>query len=188
MLRGNVSQVEKLPAFWLWLIRFHMGVVYFYGGIAKFDPDWLGGLATKELMSIANRGTVLESLIEYAWVPYFYSWVGMLFDLLTPFLMLWKPTRKWAFLAAVLFHINNYLVFPIGIFPILSIVLTLMFFDAEFPKRITHRRLRSWISFYYRELLSKNEKKHSNIKNKLKFIFFLCKNHLNFFTTFYEKN
>ncbi len=70
VLRGNVSQVEKLPAFWLWLIRFHMGVVYFYGGLAKFDPDWMGGLATKELMSIANRGTVLESLIEYAWVPY----------------------------------------------------------------------------------------------------------------------
>ncbi len=164
VLRGNVSQVEKLPAFWLWLIRFHMGVVYFYGGIAKFDPDWLGGLAPKELMSIANRGTVLESLIEYAWVPYFYSWVGMLFDLLTPFLMLWKPVRKWAFLAAVIFHINNYFVFPIGIFPILSIVLTLMFFDADFPKKITHIRLRTRINLYYRELVSKVEKKHSKVE------------------------
>ena len=162
VLRGNVSQFEKLPAFWLWLIRFHIGVVYFYGGIAKFDPDWLGGLATKELMSIANRGTVLESLIEYAWVPYLYAWTGMLFDLLIPFLMLWKPVRKWAFLAAVLFHLNNYLVFPIGIFPVLSIVLTMMFFDAEFPKRMTNRRLRKWISFHYYERLSKVEKKHSN--------------------------
>ena len=164
VLRGNVSQVEKLPAFWLWLIRFHMGVVYFYGGIAKFDPDWLGGLATKELMSIANRGTVLESLIEYAWVPYLYAWTGMLFDLLIPFLMLWKPVRKWAFFAAFLFHLNNYLVFPIGIFPVLSIVMTLMFFDAEFPKRMTHRRLRKWISFHYYERLSKVEKKHTDVE------------------------
>ena len=159
VLRGNVSHTEKIPALWLWLIRFHMGVVYFYGGIAKFDPDWLGGLATKELMSIANRGTVLESLIEYAWTPYLYAWTGMLFDLLVPFLLLWKPVRKWAFLAAVLFHINNYIVFPIGIFPVLSLVMTLMFFDADFPKKITHKRLRSFISLYYHERLSKFEKK-----------------------------
>ena len=112
-----------------------MGVVYFYGGIAKLDPDWLGGLATKELMSIANRGTVLEDLIEYNLGSLFYGWLGMLFDLLIPFLMLWKPVRKWAFLAAVLFHINNYFVFPIGIFPVLSLVMTLMFFDADFPKK-----------------------------------------------------
>ena len=46
VLRGNVSHTEQLPALWLWLIRFHMGLVYVYGGIAKFDPDWLGGLAT----------------------------------------------------------------------------------------------------------------------------------------------
>ena len=160
-LRGSVSHAEKLPALWLWLIRFHIGVVYIYGGIAKFDPDWLGGLATKELMLIANRGTVLEDIIEYAWVPYIYGWVGMLFDLLIPFLMLWKPVRKWAFLAAVLFHINNYFVFPIGIFPVLSLVLTLMFFDADFPKKLAPKRLCNWISFYYFKQLSKSEKNQS---------------------------
>ena len=154
-LRGKVSPTEKLPAFWLWLIRFHIGVVYFYGGIAKFDPDWLSGMATKELMLIANRGTLLENLIEYAWVPYFYGWVGMLFDLLIPFLMLCKPVRKWAFLAAVLFHLNNYFVFPIGIFPVLSLVLTTMFFEADFPKKMAPKRLWSWISIYYFKRLSK---------------------------------
>jgi len=162
VLRGKVSHTEKLPALWLWLIRFHMGVVYFYGGIAKFDPDWLGGLATKELMLVANRGTVLESLMEYALVPHFYAWSGMLFDLTIPFLMLWKRVRKWAFLAAVLFHTNNYFVFPIGIFPVLSLVLTLMFFDADFPRKITPHRLRNWLRFHYRERLSKIEKSHSD--------------------------
>jgi vitamin K-dependent gamma-carboxylase len=39
VLRGNVEHTNRLPAVWLWLFRFHMGVVYFYGGIAKFDPD-----------------------------------------------------------------------------------------------------------------------------------------------------
>lgn len=162
VLRGNVSHTQKLPALWLWMIRFHMGVVYVYGGIAKFDSDWLGGLATKELMLIANRATVLEALMGYTWVPYFYAWSGMLFDLLIPFLMLWKPVRKWTFLAAVLFHTNNYFVFPIGIFPVLSLVLTLMFFDADFPRKITPQRFRRWLSFYYRERLSKIKKNRSD--------------------------
>ena len=162
VLRGNVSHTEKLPALWIWLIRFHIVVVYFYGGIAKFDPDWLGGMATKELMLIANRGTVLEALMEYPWAPYFYGWSGMLFDLLIPFLMLWKPARKWAFLAAVLFHTNNYFVFPIGIFPVLSLVLTLMFFDADFPRKITPSRFRRSLSCYYRKRLTKIEKNRSD--------------------------
>ncbi len=162
VLRGNVSHNEQLPALWLWMIRFHMALVYVYGGIAKFDPDWLEGLAPKELMLIANRGTFLEALMEYDWVPHFYAWSGMLFDLLIPFLMLWKPVRKWAFLAAVLFHINNYLVFPIGIFPVLSLVLTLMFFDADFPRKITPSRFRRSLSCYYRKRLTKIEKNRSD--------------------------
>ena len=164
VLRGNVSHTEKLPTFWLWLIRFHIGIVYFFGGIAKFDTDWLNGFAPKELMLIANRGTVLETLTEYSWVPYFYAWSGMLFDLLIPFLMVWKPVQKWAFLAAVLFHTNNYFVFPIGIFPVLSLVLTMMFFDADFPRKITPQRFRHWLSSRYHERLSKIEKNRSDVE------------------------
>ena len=118
ILRGAETHTDRLPAIWLWLIRFHMGVVYFYGGIAKFDPDWLAGLATKELMGKANQGTVFQSLIEYPGVPQFYAWSGMMFDLCIPFLMVCKPIRNWAFLFAVFFHLYNHIVFPIGIFPI----------------------------------------------------------------------
>ena len=154
VLRGAETHTEQLPAIWLWLIRFHMGVVYFYGGIAKFDPDWLGGLAPRELLGVANRGTVFQTLMEYAWAPHFYAWSGMLFDLSIPFLMLWKPSRKWAFLAAVLFHTNNYFVFPIGIFPVLSVVLTLIFFDADFPRKIFPQVIKQWLSHHYRKRLA----------------------------------
>ena len=47
VLRGAETHTDRLPTIWLWLIRFHMGVVYFYGGIAKFDPDWLDGMSTR---------------------------------------------------------------------------------------------------------------------------------------------
>ncbi|MBC8219807.1 MAG: HTTM domain-containing protein [Proteobacteria bacterium] len=153
VLRGNVEHTDRLPAFWLWLwlIRFHMGLVYFYGGIAKFDPDWLDGLATRELLGTANRGTIFQPLMDYDFVHHFYAWSGLLFDLFIPFLMLYKPTRKWAFLAAVLFHTNNYFVFQIGIFPVLALVLTLIFFDADFPRKIVPEKFKKFAREQYRQ-------------------------------------
>ena len=153
VLRGAVQHTDRLPAIWLWLIRFHMGVVYFYGGIAKFDPDWLNGMAPGELLGAANRGTIFQPLMDYDLVHLLYAWSGLLFDLLIPFLMLYKPVRKWAFLAAVLFHTNNYFVFPIGIFPVLALVLTLIFFDADFPRKIVPEKFKKIASEQYRKRL-----------------------------------
>ena len=157
VLRGKVEHTDRLPAIWLWLIRFHMGVVYFYGGIAKFDPDWVEGMATRELLSVANRGTIFQPLMDYHLVHLFYAWSGMLFDLLIPFLMLYKPIRKWAFLSAVLFHTNNYFVFPIGVFPVLALALTLIYFDANFPRKIVSEKFKKFAREQYRKrLLSRN--------------------------------
>ena len=33
----------RAPAWSLWLLRFQMGVVYSYAGLAKLNPDWLQG-------------------------------------------------------------------------------------------------------------------------------------------------
>jgi hypothetical protein len=153
VLRGAVPHTDKLPALWLWIFRLHMGIVYFYGGIAKFDSDWLNGLATRKLLSEGNRGTILEPLMQYEWVPYFYAWSGMLFDLLIPFLMLWKPTRNLAFLSAIIFHTNNNFVFSIGVFPMLALMLTLIYYDAGFPRRIVPNNIKNWVSREYRKRL-----------------------------------
>ena len=32
---------DTIPAWALWLLRFQIGIAYFYGGIAKINPDWL---------------------------------------------------------------------------------------------------------------------------------------------------
>jgi len=158
VLRGAVAHTDKLPALWLWIFRLHMGIVYFYGGIAKFDHDWLNGLATRKLMGEGNRGTFLEPLMQYEWVPYIYAWSGMLFDLLIPFLMLWKPTRNLAFVSAIIFHLNNNFVFSIGVFPMLALMLTLIYYDAGFPRRIVPNKIKKWVSGQYRKrLLERNQ-------------------------------
>jgi vitamin K-dependent gamma-carboxylase len=158
VLRGNVKHTDSLPVLWLWIFRLHMGIVYFYGGIAKFDHDWLNGLATRKLMGEGNRGTILEPLMQYEWVPYIYAWSGMLFDLLIPFLMLWKRTRYIAFVAVIIFHTNNNFVFSIGVFPVLALMLTLIYFDAGFPRKIVPKQIKKWVSGQYRKrLLERNQ-------------------------------
>jgi len=157
VLRGSVKHIDSLPALWLWLFRFKMGLVYFYGGIAKLDPDWLDGRVAGKLMDAANRGTILEPLLKYDWMILFYSWSGLGFDLVIPFLMLSKPLRLWAFFAVVLFHTNNHYVFPIGVFPALALMLTLLYFDADFPRKIIPQKIREIVSTSYRKILACRE-------------------------------
>ena len=90
----------------------------------------------------------------------------MLFDLWIPFLMLWKPIRNWVFFSAILFHTNNYFVFPIGIFPVLALFLTLIYFDADFPRKIVPVKIKKWFSQQYRNRLLRHDNLSSE-KSKL---------------------
>ena len=125
----------SVSSVWIWIIRFQMSIVYFYGGLAKFDPDWLNGMAPKALIKIGAYDTPIFSLIDYPIVYLFYAWSGLFFDLLIPFFLLYSRTRLVAFFAALIFHIHNIFIFNIGIFPFMAILLTLMFFPSDFPKQ-----------------------------------------------------
>ena len=172
VLRGNVKHTDSLPVLWLWIFRLHMGIVYFYGGIAKFDHDWLNGLASRKLMGEGNRGTFLEPLMQYEWVPYIYAWSGMLFDLLIPFLMLWKRTRNLAFLSVIIFHTTNNFVFSIGVFPMLALMLTLIYYDAGFPRRIVPNKIKIWVSGVYRKRLLERNQAISSSHSQTRPLFF----------------
>ena len=157
VLRGSVEHTDSHPVLWLWILRLHMGIVYFYGGLAKLDPDWLSGLATRKPLGEANRGTFLEPLFQYEFTSYFYAWSGMLFDLFIPFLMLWKKSRNLAFVAVFFFHFNNNFVFTIGIFPILALTLTMIYYEAGFPRKLVPRQIKKMISREYRKRINAQE-------------------------------
>ena len=167
VIRGSVKHTDRFPAIWLWLFRFHMGLVYFYGGIAKFDPDWLNGRITGELLGAANRGTILEPLMKFDWMNHSYVWSGMIFDLVIPFLLLCKPIRLWVFLSAVLFHAHNHYVFPIGVFPSLAVALTLLYFDADFPRKILPTKLRKLIGANYRKYVPYSDHSSVSLQNQI---------------------
>ena len=107
VLRNAVVKSDQLPALWLWLFRFQLGIVYFYGGLAKLDRDWLNGKAPEALFRLGTHETPLARLMDWQAVPLFYGWSGFLFDLIIPFALLWKPIQIPAFISAVLFHIQD---------------------------------------------------------------------------------
>tara|TARA_B110000914_G_C15374102_1_gene404536 strand:- start:126 stop:881 length:756 start_codon:yes stop_codon:yes gene_type:complete len=67
------------------------------------------------------------------------SWGGMFYDLLIPFLLIYKRTRLFAFVLVVLFHAFTKILFPIGMFPYIMIVASLIFFDPKTHQNILNK-------------------------------------------------
>lgn len=137
-LRRPTSRSQAAPAWALWTLRAQMGIVYFYGGIAKIDTDWLLRAEPMRTWLQAKAGIPLAGAMlagePAAWVL---SWGGFLFDLLIVPLLLWRKTRIPAFIAALLFHLANAVLFNIGVFPWLAIAMTTLFLDPAWPRRLT---------------------------------------------------
>lgn len=121
----------RAPAWSIWLLRFQMGVVYTYAGLAKLNPDWLQGCPLN-LWLPQRLGR--DHTLLFDSLPLIMSWGGLAFDLsITPLLSYWR-TRVFGFACAMLFHITNALIFGIASFPWMSLALTLLFFEPDWPR------------------------------------------------------
>ncbi len=128
----------EIPKWTLDAIKLLLGIVYFYAGLAKINSDWLLKAMPLKiwLPSKYDLPIIGETLMQQNWFHYAMSWSGMLYDLLIPFLLLYKRTRWFAFALVVFFHVFTRVLFPIGMFPYVMIVSSLIFFEADFHKKI----------------------------------------------------
>ncbi len=126
---------DTVPAWTLWLIRFQVGVVYFFGGVAKLNGDWLQGEPMRSWLGSRADYPVLGPIISQEWAAWFFSYGGLLFDLSIPFLLLWRRTRWVAVVMVVFFHAMNEYMFSIGIFPYLMTAASLVFLEPGWPRR-----------------------------------------------------
>jgi len=90
----------------------------------------------------------------------------MLYDVFIVFFLLFKSTRKIAYVFVVGFHVLTHLLFPIGMFPYIMIVSGLIFFDSE-----VHFKILKWIAKLFKisnsQLVEKGDKKY-NYSTQLK--------------------
>ena len=64
----------------------------------------------------------------------------MFYDLFIPFILLYNRTRIFGFLLVVFFHIFTVILFPIGMFPYIMIISSLIFFTPQ-----THQKILDFI-------------------------------------------
>jgi len=131
------KRFQLVPRWSVDAVKLLLGIVYFYAGLAKLNSDWLlHAMPLKIWLPSKFDIPLIGSLMGYEWVHYFFSWAGALYDLSIPFLLLYKPTRWFAFSMVVVFHALTRILFPIGMFPYIMIVGTLIFFDAKVHQKI----------------------------------------------------
>jgi vitamin K-dependent gamma-carboxylase len=134
LLRPGIAS-EFAPAWSLWALRAQMGFVYFFGGIAKLNSDWLQGWPIRLWMPQLDL-PVLWRFRDQAWLAFFFSYSGLLIDLLAVPLLLWRRTRPYMFTALALFHLTNSNLFDIGIFPWFATAMTALYFEPDWPRRL----------------------------------------------------
>lgn len=126
----------SMPQWCRWIIILQLFIVYTYASIAKLNPNWLDTSVMEILMTSKRNYVLVGELLQQKWLHYILAYGGILFDGLIIPLLLFKPTRKWAFMVSILFHLFNSVVFQIGIFPYLSLAFTLFFFEPEMIQRL----------------------------------------------------
>ena len=123
------------------IIKFQIVVVYVYAGLAKINHDWLLlALPLKIWLPAADKIPVLGPIFKLSITPYLFSWFGMLYDTFIVFFLMYKPTRIWAYMAVLVFHVVVGILFQIGVFPLVMIGATLIFFSDEW-----HASLWRWV-------------------------------------------
>lgn len=119
------------------IIKFQLGIVYFFAGVAKLHSDWLLNAQPLKIWLQAHHNLPLVGdLLESNWVAYFFSWFGCIYDLTIPFFLLGRRTRPFAYFFVVFFHIITWYLFPIGVFPWVMIFSTLIFFSPAFHESV----------------------------------------------------
>ncbi|WP_179009213.1 HTTM domain-containing protein [Winogradskyella forsetii] len=130
----------SMPSWCKWVFIFQLFILYTYASAAKFYPDWLDASVMEILMRSKSNYLLIGDLLQNKIVHYILSYGGIVFDGLIIPLLLFKPTRKYAFFVSIFFHLFNSIVFQIGIFPYMSLAFSLFFFEPKTIRDIFLRK------------------------------------------------
>ena len=129
-------RLDVVPRWTVDMLKFQIALVYIFAGIAKINSDWLLHAMPLSIWLPAHDDLpLIGPLLSLPWMAYVFSWAGMLFDCTVPFFLMHRRTRVYAYVAVVGFHAITGMMFQIGIFPIVMIAMTLVFFVGSGDKK-----------------------------------------------------
>ena len=124
-----------VPAWAIYIFKLQITIVYVYAGLAKINYDWLiNALPLKIWLPAHDKMPLIGEIFTWEITPFLFSWLGMLYDCSIPFFLMWRKTRIGAYLAVIVFHTLVGLLFQIGMFPLVMMGGTLIFFEFEKQK------------------------------------------------------
>ena len=140
--RNPLIRTDTVPIWVIRAVQVQLAIVYFYAGVAKLNPDWMReGLPLTLWLPNRVEFQIIGAWFDEHWVALGMSWAGAFFDLTIPFWLWWRRTRLPAYGCVVGFHLLTGMLFPIGMFPTIMIVVTLVFFDERDYERFLRLRL-----------------------------------------------
>lgn len=136
--RRNPHLKRSTVAAWMvWLLRFQIGAVYVFAGLAKLKSDWLlYGQPLNLWLSARTETPIIGTWFARPDVALAMAWAGFLFDTTIAFWLSWRKTRLPAYGVLVMFHgLTGYL-FNIGMFPLIMTTSALILFSPSWPRRL----------------------------------------------------
>ncbi|WP_161889296.1 HTTM domain-containing protein [Pontibacter russatus] len=137
VLRRPHIWVSHVPRWALLIFQLQLGLVYFYAGVAKLNPDWLlEAMPLRYWLPAHTHLPLIGPLLDEVWVAFVFCWFGAFYDLTIPFFLSWRRSRLLAYVTVAVFHVLTAVLFQIGMFPYIMIVSTLIFFSEGFHTRV----------------------------------------------------
>ncbi|MEC7839207.1 MAG: HTTM domain-containing protein [Chlamydiota bacterium] len=139
------NESKEVPYWHLLILQLQLLIAYTYAGINKINAEWLIHAEPMHFMLKDFKGKTqwdgspwhycynrsIEHSIQRQFqnkkVAVFFSWAGMLFDLLIIWLMLIPGLLPFVLPIFILFHLFNLWFFQIGIFPYFNFITIVLF-------------------------------------------------------------
>jgi len=171
---GLTKRIKTVPVWTINVIKIQLAFVYVFAGIAKLNYHWL--IEAQPLINWLKHMSdfpIIGEILLYDSTAYLFSWFGALFDLSIIFILINNKLRIYGYILVLIFHITTSIMFPIGVFPLVMIASTLIFFGDNF-----HQKIIATISKLFYFIKKKNSDTHpftinTKTKNLLKITFIL---------------
>ena len=158
-------QLAYIPHWNIRVFQIQIAIIYTFAAIGKINPDWLCLGMPLKIWLLQNQDIFFFGyFFKFHAVHLIISWGAMIFDLTIIWFLLFSKTRKPAFILVLVFHISTGLLLNIGLFPLLMICSTTLFFTP-----LDHKRLLLKLGFFKNTLNLETHASH----HLLKYIFII---------------
>lgn len=135
---------KKKPIYYIFnwqifILKAQIFIVFFVAGIHKLNPYWLIHLQPMDYILNAKADISGFEFLRNTAIVAFFSYGGLIIDILSIFLIWWKRTRTIGIVLLIGFNFLNFWLFwnigEIGIFPLLLLSCIVLFLQPDTPAR-----------------------------------------------------